>query len=90
MNILEDNMNNTLLEGDGLTESSSSSNVNDIDGLRKRMKEQQVRFEVNCSFWCLTHFSASFFLFQSELDQIRKKLNENEIKNARVVHDVRC
>jgi len=50
VNILEDNMNNTLLEGDGLTESSSSSNVNDIDGLRSRMKEQQVRFEVNCSF----------------------------------------
>ena len=39
-------MNNSLLETDKLAESPSLSNTNDIDVLRRQMKEQKVRLEV--------------------------------------------
>lgn len=38
-------MNNSLLENDKLPESISSPNINDIDGLRRQLKEQHIRSE---------------------------------------------
>jgi hypothetical protein len=42
-------MNNSLLEADKLAESLPPSNVNDVSGLRRQMKEQQNRLEA-CIF----------------------------------------
>ena len=38
-------MNNSLLENDKLPESMISLNVNDIDGLRRQLKERHIRSE---------------------------------------------
>lgn len=80
-------MNNSLL--DSTDDGSPLSNVNDINVLRPQIKEQQIRLEA-CFFLSseLIHSTEDCITFQNELDQMRKKLNETEMKNARVVHDV--
>ena len=44
-------MNSSLLENDKPAESPPLSNINDIDVLRRQMKEQKVRLEVCIDFY---------------------------------------
>ena len=78
VHILEDNLDNSLREGPTGTER---------DKWPLQLADQNVRFEVRVF---LRPRSPYLYSTQNELDQMRKRLGEAEMKHARTVHGVRA
>jgi hypothetical protein len=77
VHILEDNLDNSLREGATGTER---------DKWPSQLADQNVRFEVRVFLHATSPYPHPN---QNELDQMRKRLGEAEIKHARTVHGVR-
>ncbi|KAK1235248.1 hypothetical protein PQX77_001529 [Marasmius sp. AFHP31] len=68
--ILEDNLDQSILrEEENLHIDGSGSDPSDVEALKKTLKEQRLRTDV-------------------EIEQLRKKLADAEMKNARTMHDL--
>lgn len=68
----------------------STSSGSDVSGSDKFTAETKARFDVRgSSTSSLVGLRTSLLLLQSELEQLRKKLAESEMKTARTIHDVR-
>lgn len=77
VHILEDNLESSSREGATGTEK---------DKWPSQLADQSVRFEVSIF---LGGTSPDLHSTQNELDQMRKRLGEAEMKHARMVHGVR-
>ncbi|KAL0062077.1 hypothetical protein AAF712_011077 [Marasmius tenuissimus] len=68
--ILEDNLDQSILrEEENLHIDGSGTDPSDVEALKKTLKEQRLRTDV-------------------EIEQLRKKLADAEMKNARTTHDL--
>ena len=79
VHILEDNLDNSFREG-------ATGTGNERDKWPSQLADQTVRFEVSVF---LGATSLDLHSTQNELDQMRKRLGEAEMKHARMVHGVR-
>ena len=90
MKTLEDSVEQTLLREEQALEAEEAalnSSDDDASALQKTIREMKTKYEVSTYhvIFCYRGLNAP----QAELEQLRKRLSETEMKSARTAHDVR-
>lgn len=83
---MEDNLDNSFREANSTADPKSSPVK--LDKYAPQLTEQNSRFEASFLRLISQVVMLTIWYMQAEMDQMRKRLNEVEMKHARVVHDV--
>jgi CAP-Gly domain-containing linker protein 1 len=87
--VLEDNLEQGLAEEEQALKSEPEVAVNStVADLQRALREQKSKFEVGDHSKLFSKRMSLLEKTQAELEQLRKKLTEVEMKHTRTVHDV--
>ena len=92
MKALEDSVEQTLLREEQALEAEEaalSSSGDDPSILQRTIRELKTKYEVAICYAFLSTFKTKLNVLQADLEQLRKRLSETEMKSARTAHDVR-